>query len=169
MKTSIRLGLILLIFTVFTSCVNKNGSISGNTNNTIGSQQHNNQITFEASYIRIGSGFGPRQPVYTVISSLNELNQYTRNLSSSSFWETEYLNTISKYTNNYFSNNFLIIVMLEENSGSNRHRVERIDTNGDIVISQLIPEIGTADMATWNIIIEQNNRFKLDRYQVLLK
>ena len=170
MKNKIIFGIILIIvFLAFISCANKNANISGDTSRQTGGSSGNNVITFEAQYIRIGSGLGQRTPVCAVISSLNELNQYTNSLRSSSFWETEYLNTISKYTNNYFSNNFLVIIFLQENSGSNRHRVDKIDFNGDIIIERLVPEIGTSDMATWNIIIELNNNFKSDKYQILMK
>lgn len=126
-------------------------------------------MIYDVQYIRVGSGQGPRNPAYTVISSMNELNQYTRNFNRGSHWLTEYENAISKYSDSYFRDNFLLIVLLEENSGSNRHKVERVDKNGDIIIERLIPEIGTSDMATWSIIIELNNNLKLDKYNIILK
>jgi len=122
----------------------------------------------DVQYIRIGSGFGPVNPAHTVIHSLNELNQYTASINNGSFWDDVYKNAIEKYSGSFFANNFLVIILLEEISGSNRHKVERIDINGDIIIKRLIPEIGTSDMATWNIIIELDNNFKADTFQVLL-
>jgi len=153
---------LLAILAVFGACESKKGVSSSSP--LIESQANPN-----AQYIRIGSGFGPGQPTYTIISSLNELNQFSRNLTNNSFWETEYTNAISKYSDNFFTNNFLVIVLLEENSGSNRHKVERVNPNGDIIIKQLIPEIGTADMATWSIIIELENSARLEQYLVVLE
>jgi hypothetical protein len=56
-----------------------------------------------------------------------------------------------------------VIVGLVENSGSNRHKVVKIDEDGVIVINRLLPaEAVTADMASWSILIElnKNNTFK---------
>jgi len=163
MKRVIITGIMLLaILVTFGSCESKKSVASNSLLNS-------SQIDFDVQYIRIGSGFGPRNPNSTVISSMDELNQYPRSLSNRSFWETEYTNAISKYSDSYFADNFLVIVLLEENSGSNRHKVERIEPNGNIFIKQLIPEIGTADMATWIIFIELNNNFRLEQYRVVLE
>ncbi|MCL2441467.1 MAG: hypothetical protein FWD14_06980 [Treponema sp.] len=117
-----------------------------------------NQPAFDVQYIR--TSYGEKLPAYTIISSVNDLEQYSKN--------AEYTNATTKYTDEYFADNFLLIVFLEEPSGSNRHKVEKIGENGDIVIHQIIPEIGTSDMAAWNIIIELNNSFKLEQFQVVL-
>ena len=163
MKKVFLIVLILLaILAVFGACESKKG-ISSNLSLS------SSQTDLDVQYIRVGSGFGPRHPACTVISSINDLNQYTRNLNNYSFWETEYTNAISKYSDSYFADNFLVIVLLEEPSGSNRHKVERLNPNGDIIIKQLIPEMGTADMATWSIIIELSNSFKLQQYRVVLE
>jgi len=140
-----------------TACVNKGSALNGSQTDPV------------VQYIRIGSGLGSINPVLTVISSVNELEQYYRIFNDGSFREAEYINAISKYSENYFTNNFLVIILLEEPSGSNRHIVKRIDSNSDIVINRLIPEIGTSDMATWNIIIELNNSFKAEQFQVLFE
>jgi hypothetical protein len=58
------------------------------------------------------------------------------------------------------------MVLLAEPSGSIRHRVERIDDKGEIVICRMIPEIGTDDMAEWTIIIELSNTNKPDHFEV---
>jgi len=75
------------------------------------------------------------------------------------------MDVILKYSSSFFEDNFLVIVSLQENSGSIRHNVERIDENGDIVINRLEPEIGTADMAEWNIIIELANSTKTEQFR----
>ena len=170
MKRLIIAGMVLLvIFTIFAACASRGDNNSEDSRGTLSLSSDSSLAAPDVQYIRVGSGFGPRNPTYTVISSVNELNQFSNNLNNNSFWETEYRNVIANYSNVYFADNFLVMVQLEENSGSNRHKVERIDRNGDIIIEQLIPEIGTADMATWNIIIELNNSLKREQFQVILK
>jgi len=112
---------------------------------------------------------GPGNPVCTVILSRLELEQYSDNYNRQAYGNIEYIDAIAKYSDRYFIDNFLVIVLLEENSGSNRHKVESVNRNGDIIIKRLIPEIGTSDMATWNIIIELNNNFKQEKFQVVLR
>ncbi|MCL2444459.1 MAG: hypothetical protein FWD13_13490 [Treponema sp.] len=164
MKKAIITGLILLVITMFAACANKD-----NIPSDVCLSSNGGQAAPNVQYIRIGSGFGPMNPICTVISSVNELEIYTGSFDKNLFWEAGYADAIAKYTDNYFTDNFLVIVLLEENSGSNRHEVEKVETNGDIIINRLIPEIGTADMATWNIIIELNNNFKPEHFQVILK
>jgi len=56
----------------------------------------------------------------------------------------------------FFSSNFLLFIILEEGSGSNRHRVESVSSdNGTLSVSitRVLPEIGTADMAQWHIVL----------------
>ena len=58
-----------------------------------------------------------------------------------------------------------------ENSGSNRHKVEKIDENGNIYIKRLVPGsgyAGTADIKAWSIIIEIDKSKKLEEYEVIL-
>jgi len=164
MKKAIITGLILLVITMFAACANKD-----NIPSDVCLSSNGGQLTPSVQYIRIGSGFGPMNPICTVISSVNELEIYTGNFDKNLFWETSYTDAVAKYTGNYFTDNFLVIVLLEENSGSNRHEVEKVEANGDIIINRLIPEIGTADMATWTIIIELNNSYKLEKFQVVIK
>jgi hypothetical protein len=82
--------------------------------------------------------------------------------------DTKFLDAIDKYSNDYFTSKFLVIVRLVEPSGSIGHKVEKIDKNGDIVIQRLMPEMGTADMAAWSILIELHNNLKMDQYQAVL-
>jgi len=98
----------------------------------------------------------------TVITSVDELNRHFAN-------STDWLGNdfIHQYTAEFFNKNYLVIVALTENSGSNRHRVDMVDENGDIVITRLLPEIGTMDMAGWDIIIELDNSFKPGRFNVV--
>jgi len=111
-----------------------------------------------------------QQPIISVISARSELNQYyeTHVKCIYGYNDGQFKEATKIYSNDFFANNFLVIVLLEEGSGSISHKVERIDRNGDIVINRFIPEVGTCDMAEWNIVIELNNDFKLEQYRVVL-
>jgi hypothetical protein len=140
-----------------------------------GGKANNGGTDLPAQYIRGQWASDTQYPVITVVSSKSELEQYyekTKMLLIDGYGnelpDTDYLNAIEKYSDDFFAGNYLVIVLLSENSGSIRHKVEKIDANGDIVITRQLPEMGTADMAAWNIIIELNNDFKPEQYQVVL-
>jgi len=69
-----------------------------------------------------------------------------------------FLDACDKYTAEYFEDQILVMVLLEEGSGSIRHNVDnvKIGSNGKlyISISRDVPEVGTDDMAEWHILIE---------------
>lgn len=72
--------------------------------------------------------------------------------SSKSFAEA-----IEKYDSAFFEENALIILHIEEGSGSIRHTVEAVEKTDwrlDIKIKRDVPEAGTADMADWFAVIE---------------
>ena len=111
----------------------------------------------------------------TIVTSTNELEQYYEKHKLRVFDgqgnlipHEQFLDAIEKYTEKYFTENVLLIVGLIENSGSVRHKVEKIDENGNIFIMRLSPEMGTTDMASWSIIIELNKNLLLKKYQVIL-
>ena len=112
-------------------------------------------------------------PTVSIISSRAELEQYCADyedqydFSRYQYSPTGFMDAIRIYSDAYFADSFLVLVLLEETSGSNRHRVERVEGNGDIAITRLLPEIGTSDMAQWHIIIELNNDGKLEQFQAV--
>ncbi|MBP3579940.1 MAG: hypothetical protein J6K12_01695, partial [Clostridia bacterium] len=70
-----------------------------------------------------------------------------------------------KYDEEYFESQILLIVLLEEGSGSVRHKVERVANGADgitVDITTIVPEIGTCDMAEWHILIEPEVGFAED-------
>ena len=61
--------------------------------------------------------------------------------------------------------NILILVLLEEGSGSIRHKVKSVKTSGndvEIDIDVTCPEVCTEDMAEWHIIIELDRDCGID-------
>lgn len=69
-----------------------------------------------------------------------------------------FLDACDKYNEAYFEKQILVMVLLEEGSGSNRHNVDNVKLGSDgklyISIRSIIPEVGTSDMAAWHILIE---------------
>ena len=72
-----------------------------------------------------------------------------------------FLDACDRYDETYFEDRVLVMVLLEEGSGSVRHWIEKVLLTEDggkpalvVDIEVLVPEIGTCDMAEWHILIE---------------
>jgi hypothetical protein len=128
-----------------------------------------------AAYIYDADAGWPIKPSATIVSSKEDLEQYYEK-HKNRIWDgygnempdKNFLGAIERYSDEYFADNFLVIVDLVEGSGSVRHKVERIDENGNIVINRLLPGVGTDDMAAWSILIELDNNFKEEQFRVVL-
>jgi hypothetical protein len=183
MKKIIILGLVLpVIFIVISACDNMiESSLSSKPTDSESRYMlklsNGNEASLNVQYVRTEYFYNEEIPFpafVEIVSSKNELEQYYQN-HKRMIWDTKgnvlpeqnFLDAIEKYSENYFSDNFLLIVGLTESSGSIRHKVE-IDSNGDIVINRLLPDIGTTDMAAWSLIMELNNSFKVEQYQIKL-
>lgn len=63
-----------------------------------------------------------------------------------------------EYTAEYFEEQILVMVLLEEGSGSIRHNIDNVKYGSDgklyVSIRRDVPEAGTCDMAEWHILIE---------------
>lgn len=127
---------------------------------------------FTARYIRTnGYQDGVSYPVVTLIDSRDALDRYYetyRDLYDLSSRENAYADTgvgfadvIEAYDDAWFGTHQLLIVLLEEGSGSVRHTVTGISSDPEPVVEivRLIPEIGTADMAEWHVLIETDRVF----------
>ena len=167
-KTILPAMTLLIALLTFVAC----SGTQANPGNPLASDQI--QIN-NVQYVRVTwYSSGERYPVVTVISSRDELEQYYRNkrvwlLAAAQFhgFASELANAVANYSDDFFANNFLVMILLEENSGSITHNVEKIDNNGNIFISRFIPEMGTADMAKWYILIELDNKFKRETFNVI--
>ncbi len=128
-----------------------------------------NDIGFEVQYIRTdGYHEDVEYPSVKIIRSIEELNNYydgnkekydlERKDKVYSDTSIGFLDACDKYDEAYFENQILIMVLLEEGSGSNRHKVKSLSIVDDnkwvIDIETLVPEVGTCDMAEWHILIE---------------
>ena len=74
-----------------------------------------------------------------------------------------FLDACDKYDNAYFERQNLVLIVLQEGSGSirheitdvRRHRIENGALDGwDITIDRKVPEAGTEDMAQWHLFLE---------------
>ena len=121
----------------------------------VSTQQHD---LFKAEYIRINWIEGRSD-----VNVINSVNEYIKHAN-----QTNVVGAAIMYTELFFMQKYLVIVSLEESSGSIRHRVDNVHENGEIIITRLIPEIGTADMAGWDIIIELDKEFTADTFSVVI-
>ncbi len=118
-----------------------------------------------AQYIRTNGGAeGETYPQSAVIRSPQELNDYvskkkaTFNMANKPF---EY--AISKYTEDYFKSHSLVMILLQESSGSNRHNVRSAEVQDGVLtvtVERILPEMGTCDMAQWHILLETAAEFE---------
>lgn len=119
---------------------------------------------FEARYIRTDGYHGNiSYPRLQLIRSTDQLESYCEEnrslyqLEQGTDGSESFLEACGRYDEAYFEKQCLILVLLQEGSGSIRHKVDRVGTvDGETVISiQIItPEVGTCDMALWHILIE---------------
>ncbi|MDR2515108.1 MAG: hypothetical protein LBD02_07895 [Christensenellaceae bacterium] len=129
------------------------------------------EIGFEAQIIRSNGGIGDAEyPIVTVIPSRAALERYFD--ENSAFYdlaprETVYADTsigfddaMERYDEAFFAKSYLVLAVLEEGSGSIRHRVKAVAESGEITIERLLPEFGTDDMAQWHLIIELEKGFE---------
>ena len=126
-------------------------------------------VDFVPQYIRTnGYHEDIEYPVVKIIRSVDELNAYynenkewydlERNNKVYSDTTIGFLDACDKYDEAYFEDQILVMVLLEEGSGSIRHNVDNIKLGSDgkiyISIRRDVPEVGTDDMAEWHILIE---------------
>ncbi len=107
-------------------------------------------------------------PKAVIIRSVNEFKEYyeknkelynlERRTDIASDSTIGFLDACDRYDDEYFKGKILVLVLLEEGSGSNRHEVTGVclDNKGklQIKIETKVPEVGTCDMAEWHLFIE---------------
>lgn len=129
---------------------------------------------FEAQYIRTNGYSEDRNyPFHVIINSKEELEDYYE--ANKEIFDLErkekvysdttigFLDACDKYDDTYFERQNLVLIVLEEGSGSIRHEITDVrphsKENGaldgwDITIDRIVPEVGTDDMAQWHLILE---------------
>lgn len=168
----ILLVLLLTVCTVIAVLIlcDREGSvtdISTKTNDTSIEKDIPSDVEFLAQYARTGSYIEENYyPIVETVTSYDALNEYCENNKDAYYFgrtdksyedsDTGFLDACDSYTKEFFEENGLVFVILEEPSGSIRHKVEYVkckDAAMDIGIDPIIPEAGTDDMAIWHIIV----------------
>lgn len=94
-------------------------------------------------------------PQIRVINSVEHFNNYINEFNN------EFSDEREKYDEEYFEEKSLIVVLLEEGSGSITHTINDLVMSEDgklyVYIDVNVPETGTCDMAYWHIFIEPNS------------
>lgn len=96
-------------------------------------------------------------PVITVIRSRAELEAYCKENRGLYDLESGFLAACGRYDDAYFAEKDLLLVLLEEGSGSVRHELSGIRPHEDgwyLTGRRIVPEVGTCDMAQWHILAE---------------
>ena len=162
-----RIALLLLAALLLVSC-HKPADISdslGIGRHTVMEEKNDSiDVNFEASYTRTDGYIEKKTyPHVTVINSRAELEKYTADYEGQyNFYHTAdskgFYDVVTPYDAVFFADNSLIMILLEEGSGSVRHEVSGIqykDGETTIEISRIVPMgDATDDMAEWHVVIE---------------
>ncbi len=112
-----------------------------------------------AKYFRVSWREHGQWPAYYLFTDSASLSAYY--LSQCPDRAEDAKKDIAAYDDAWFKTHQLIVVPVDEGSGSVRHKVLLVTEKG-IVINRLAPEVGTADMASWRIFIELDRSFSAD-------
>lgn len=129
---------------------------------TASPQIDGDHLPFSARYYRTnGYAEGKDYPVVTLIQSTEDAKAYyeaNKNTYRMEGPTPGFADALLGYDDAYFREHLLIIVLLEEPSGSIRHKVTDVvqtDDHTRVLIQRVRPEgAATADMAQWHILIE---------------
>lgn len=138
------------------------------------------RLDFKAHYVRTDGGFdeGNDYPQKVIVKTKDELLAYYEK-NKDTYWlgrksdlyegarDDGFLDVCDLYDEAFFTKKALLMVLLEEGSGSVRHRVDcallRYDGILEVSISALVPEAGTDDMALWHVMIELDRNLLPDK------
>jgi len=117
---------------------------------------------FSAQYVRAGRiRETDAYKTAIVIRSTEQLQAYCPDIDAYSYshnGEMSFKEVMAKYDVAFFQENLLVIVLLEEGSGSIRHKVTSVETGDEgiaINIKRKLPSgAGTDDMAYWHVLVE---------------
>lgn len=122
-------------------------------------------LTYKVQYFRTG-GYVPETeyPYVVIVQSAKELADYIstndKDYNFGSRESTDFqqpgglLPASDAYDDTFFSNNGLLLVVVEEPSGSIRHEFLGFGERNEIRLRRLIPSVCTDDSANWHILIE---------------
>jgi len=148
MKKFITLLILIFIFTLLAGC---------NPVNTFSCDDPLNLKDISIEYTRTdGYHSDMSYPCIQVIKSENELLEYYQKQKDKFNMDSDFKDRMAYYDESFLKYNVLVIILIQESSGSIRHELESVTTDDDSVIfgiKRIIPEMGTTDMAQWHILI----------------
>lgn len=111
------------------------------------------KYAIEAQYLRAArTPSGNREPVVNIITSAGEMKSKV---------QTSYrAEELEKYDDIWFSTHKLMVISIEEGSGSIRHGITELYSD-HVTINRTIPDTMTADMAVWDIFIELDKNARI--------
>lgn len=138
---------------------------------------------YGAQFIRTDVQQDVQLPRLVVIRSREELEQYYqenkdifylgRKAQANSDDTVGFWDACDKYDDRYFEKGHLVMVALEQSSGSIRHRFVGSTYSSDgklcIYLETIVPEVGTCDMAGWHILVEMRNVLDITEEDVQVK
>ena len=118
-------------------------------------------VGLSAKYVRVNGGSQTEYPATMLIESKTELEEFLSRQDQVSLTTLDTMReAVSSYDAAWFGSHYLLMVFLEEPSGSIRHEVRDLFRDVPpkcvVTIDRIVPETGTADMAYWYIFIELN-------------
>lgn len=178
MKGKKKAALSVLIIILCVGAIICSGCVSKSSDKENKGTTENNQdvqkVSFEAQYVRSGAD-NEEYPVVTIVQSLDELNAYYENyrLTEELVWREkstiDFQGARDKYDEEFFKSKKLILVYLQEGSGSIRHEVTSIcqrniedEEKYVIDIRRQLPGEGTDDMAYWHIFVELEKGIEIE-------
>jgi len=106
-------------------------------------------------YLRVTYGSTPAAPAARIIGSAQSLSDFL-----AQFPENDLSALTESYPETFFRTGRLLTVLVEEPSGSNRHKLQEQGLLADsVTVIRQIPEVGTCDMAAWLILAEVDDSF----------
>ena len=114
---------------------------------------------FTAQYVRTDvMGDAGDFPSVIVLNTFDELNAYIEDNRELFDLESEFIDAVARYDEEYFLRQNIVLIRLEEGSGSIRHELTDVRRNDlgrwQLSLDRVTPEVQTADMAQWHIILE---------------
>lgn len=86
-------------------------------------------VDFEVQYIRNNEKSGTEYPDIRIIRSVAEMEAYFDEFKYDSNYYEPFQSACAKYTEAYFENRIVVVVLLEEGSGSTTHEVNWVKIN----------------------------------------
>ena len=162
----LRFAAILLLSALMISCssgaeVSETSGVGRYTK--IGETTESVEVEYEALYSRTDGYIEKKTyPYITVINSRAELEKYTADHEGQyNFYKTSasngFYDIVTPYDAVFFADNSLIMILLEEGSGSISHEVKSVscaDGETTVTIERIVPEECTDDMAEWHVVVE---------------